>query len=442
MDLLKAELERKKQRTSELVAKAGGEKGGRRFVRRGEAVRLEKEERVKNQTDLIRLRQEKKRKREEEERKKEEEEEQRRKKTSAAVSKQKEQKSDAAKEKEKAAAVAAEKQAAAAAQEDEVPAKEAKARLRALCLPITLFGETQAQRSARLLLAEEDKGHHQDDFTLADGHNVNNEFLGNVSADLSGSHLDAATGRDEEPTAGDREKGDDSDDDDDDDDDDAGTRAARQATRTAKGRGGGAQDGDSGGGSRGSGDAAGSAAGGGEKGAGEGGVGDEAKLDGEVKEMERNKLVRTFFRGLLKEWEMDLNVRPDHVKRTVQGKLETKTQKQAKDYMRPLFKLCKQKALPDGILNNLVTMINFMKEGEFVRANDIYLLTAIGNAPWPIGLTMVGIHERSGRERISSKNVAHIMNNEAQRKYLVSVKRLMTYLQDKRTDIAPSKKVR
>lgn len=34
------------------------------------------------------------------------------------------------------------------------------------------------------------------------------------------------------------------------------------------------------------------------------------------------------------------------------------------------------------------------------------------------------------------------MNNEAQRKYLVSVKRLMTYLQDKRTDIAPSKKVR
>lgn len=57
-------------------------------------------------------------------------------------------------------------------------------------------------------------------------------------------------------------------------------------------------------------------------------------------------------------------------------------------------------ALPDGILNNLVTMINFMKEGEFVKANDIYLLTAIGNAPWPIGLTMVGIHERSGTRGI------------------------------------------
>jgi len=30
------------------------------------------------------------------------------------------------------------------------------------------------------------------------------------------------------------------------------------------------------------------------------------------------------------------------------------------------------------------------------------LEVAIGNAPWPIGVTMVGIHERSGRARIFS----------------------------------------
>jgi pre-mRNA-splicing factor 18 len=33
------------------------------------------------------------------------------------------------------------------------------------------------------------------------------------------------------------------------------------------------------------------------------------------------------------------------------------------------------------------------------------------------------------------------MNNEMQRKYLQSVKRLMRFAQDKRTDVAPSKKV-
>jgi hypothetical protein len=29
-------------------------------------------------------------------------------------------------------------------------------------------------------------------------------------------------------------------------------------------------------------------------------------------------------------------------------------------------------------------------------AHDVYLRGAIGNSAWPIGLTMVGIHERSG----------------------------------------------
>lgn len=43
---------------------------------------------------------------------------------------------------------------------------------------------------------------------------------------------------------------------------------------------------------------------------------------------------------------------------------------------------------------------------------------AIGNAPWPIGVTMVGIHARTGREKISSRYVAHVLNDETQRKYI------------------------
>lgn len=55
---------------------------------------------------------------------------------------------------------------------------------------------------------------------------------------------------------------------------------------------------------------------------------------------------------------------------------------------------------------------------------------AIGNAPWPIGVTMVGIHARTGREKIFSKNVAHVMNDETQRKYIQALKRLMTKCQE------------
>ena len=47
-------------------------------------------------------------------------------------------------------------------------------------------------------------------------------------------------------------------------------------------------------------------------------------------------------------------------------------------------------------------------------------LSQPGNNPWPIGVTSVGIHERSAREKISHvmNGGAHIMNDEATRKYL------------------------
>lgn len=39
-------------------------------------------------------------------------------------------------------------------------------------------------------------------------------------------------------------------------------------------------------------------------------------------------------------------------------------------------------------------------------ANSNYMDLAIGNAPWPIGVTMVGIHERSGRAKIFTSQIA------------------------------------
>jgi pre-mRNA-splicing factor 18 len=56
---------------------------------------------------------------------------------------------------------------------------------------------------------------------------------------------------------------------------------------------------------------------------------------------------------------------------------------------------------------------------------------SIGNEPWPLGVTMVGIHERSARERIHQDNIAHILNNEQQRHYIQAIKRLLTFAQRK-----------
>jgi pre-mRNA-splicing factor 18 len=153
------------------------------------------------------------------------------------------------------------------------------------------------------------------------------------------------------------------------------------------------------------------------------------------------KIIYKYLKGLLREWEQDLADRPEAVARTVAGRNESKTLKQCKDYIRPLFKLLKSRKLEDGLLFHLLKIVNFAKEGEFVKAHDTYMDVAIGRAAWPIGVTMVGIHARSGRAKIESAKVAHVMNSELQRKYLTSVKRLLTFAQKKRPDVDPSKKV-
>ena len=88
--------------------------------------------------------------------------------------------------------------------------------------------------------------------------------------------------------------------------------------------------------------------------------------------------------------------------------------------MKPIIKLIKKdgKGLADEILSSLYIIVNYCMLKEYIKANDVYMKLCIGNAPWPLGVTMVGIHERSGRTKIYSSEVAHILNDETKRKYL------------------------
>lgn len=54
------------------------------------------------------------------------------------------------------------------------------------------------------------------------------------------------------------------------------------------------------------------------------------------------------------------------------------------------------------ILNKFYHIVHYCLIKQYVKAIDKYMDLAIGNAPWPIGVTMVGIHERSGRAKIFS----------------------------------------
>ncbi|KAB5589850.1 Pre-mRNA-splicing factor [Ceratobasidium theobromae] len=142
-------------------------------------------------------------------------------------------------------------------------------------------------------------------------------------------------------------------------------------------------------------------------------------------------LIYYALKRVLKEWEQSMAERPDHIKRSTQGKLAAATQVQSAEYLKPLFKQLRSKTIAEDVLGKLAEIIHYMQKREYQRANDAYLRLSIGNAAWPIGVTMVGIHERSAREKISSDQVAHVLNDEVSRKYIQSVKRLLTFAQTK-----------
>ncbi|XP_046671778.1 pre-mRNA-splicing factor 18 [Homalodisca vitripennis] len=137
-----------------------------------------------------------------------------------------------------------------------------------------------------------------------------------------------------------------------------------------------------------------------------------------------------FLQYLMKMWSNELNSKAGSEKISQKGKLAMAKYTQTQAYLKPLLRKLKSKTLPEDISDSLTEIVKHILDRNYIKANEAYLQMAIGNAPWPIGVTMVGIHARTGREKIFSKNVAHVLNDETQRKYIQALKRLMTKCQE------------
>jgi hypothetical protein len=134
----------------------------------------------------------------------------------------------------------------------------------------------------------------------------------------------------------------------------------------------------------------------------------------------------SYFTMVLREWDTTLARRDQEVIESYQGKQAYAAMVQARENMRPLFKKLEKFDLADSILEPVVEIVLAAQERRYVDANDGYLTLSIGKAAWPIGVTMVGIHERSAREKLheSDKNAAHIMSDETTR-----IKRCLSFAQ-------------
>ncbi|KAJ6787830.1 hypothetical protein PWT90_09553 [Aphanocladium album] len=97
--------------------------------------------------------------------------------------------------------------------------------------------------------------------------------------------------------------------------------------------------------------------------------------------------------------------------------------------MKPLFRKFETGDLDDSLLEPIVEIVKALQERRYVDANNGYLRLSIGKAAWPIGVTMVGIHERSAREKLHDGEKGHVMGDEVTRKFLQSIKRCLTFAQ-------------
>lgn len=135
-------------------------------------------------------------------------------------------------------------------------------------------------------------------------------------------------------------------------------------------------------------------------------------------------------RKYMRLWSSEIEAMSKEEKRTKKGRSLKVTYEQTKDWLRPLYKLLRKRKLSRDILDGLNCIFEAAVEREYIRANSLYLeRLAIGNAPWPMGATMVGIHARAAREKIGEDKIAHVMNDEKTRKYIQGVKRLLTVAQ-------------
>jgi pre-mRNA-splicing factor 18 len=138
----------------------------------------------------------------------------------------------------------------------------------------------------------------------------------------------------------------------------------------------------------------------------------------------------SYFTLLLFEWADALASRSQDVKESSTGRAAYNSMLSAKSDLIPLFRRLEANEVDDAVLTGILEIIHDAQERLYVDANKKYLLLSIGKAAWPIGVTMVGIHERSAREKLhETDKTAHIMTDEITRRFLQSIKRCLSFAQ-------------
>uniref|UniRef100_A0A7E4VBS6 Pre-mRNA-splicing factor 18 n=1 Tax=Panagrellus redivivus TaxID=6233 RepID=A0A7E4VBS6_PANRE len=142
-------------------------------------------------------------------------------------------------------------------------------------------------------------------------------------------------------------------------------------------------------------------------------------------------VVHDFMLFILSRWHKDLDSRTLEHKMSPAGRGETGHHRQVMEDIKPLLRDLQRGKVNSDIRKHLVNITRtVLLDHNYIIANNAYMELAIGNAPWPVGVTRSGIHQRPGSSKAYVSSVAHVLNNESQRKYIHGVKRVISKCQD------------
>ncbi|VDO30873.1 unnamed protein product, partial [Brugia timori] len=138
-------------------------------------------------------------------------------------------------------------------------------------------------------------------------------------------------------------------------------------------------------------------------------------------------VIREFFSYILTRWGKALNARDEVEKRhtifssfltigfygkSAEGKLAATMHKQTMEHLRPLMKNLEKHNVNADIREHLIKICRLIIiDRDYIRANNAYMEMAIGNAPWPVGVTRSGLHQRPGSAKAYVSNIAHVLND-------------------------------
>ena len=127
-------------------------------------------------------------------------------------------------------------------------------------------------------------------------------------------------------------------------------------------------------------------------------------------------IIYQFLVFILSKWQKELDLRSLDEKTSPHGKLRTGHFQQTMKDVEPLLRALAKSNLNNDQRCHLVNIARIILiEHNYIVANNAYMELAIGNAPWPVGVTRSGIHQRPGSAKAYVNQIAHVLNNETQR---------------------------